>query len=141
MRDLSSSDGVVLPDHLRLSRYGSFLRSTSIDEIPSLFNVLKGELSLVGPRPLLVSYLPLYNEFQLRRHEVPPGITGWAQINGRNEISWDEKFSLDVWYVDNHSFILDLKILFLTIFKVLSRSGINSASHSTMPPFTGNERK
>lgn len=131
-------NGNLLPDQDRLSRVGRFIRSYSIDEIPQLINVLKGDMSLVGPRPLLVKYLPLYNEIQTRRHEVKPGITGWTQVNGRNSISWQEKFELDVWYVDNISLSLDVKILFLTIKEVLLRKGINSSDEKTMPSFNGN---
>lgn len=126
-------------DKDRLTNFGSFLRKTSLDELPSLFNVIKGDMSLVGPRPLLMQYLPLYNKFQKRRHEVKPGITGWAQINGRNAISWQKKFELDVWYVENQSFWLDLKILFLTIYKVFKREGISAEGEATMKPFTGNQ--
>jgi lipopolysaccharide/colanic/teichoic acid biosynthesis glycosyltransferase len=124
-------------DEKRLTDLGKFLRSTSIDEIPELWNVIKGDMSLVGPRPLLMEYLPLYNKEQGRRHEVRPGITGWAQINGRNSISWEEKFKLDVWYVDNQSFWLDLKILFQTVKKVFLREGISAEGEVTMPRFTG----
>jgi lipopolysaccharide/colanic/teichoic acid biosynthesis glycosyltransferase len=127
-----------LPDSLRLTRLGKFLRSTSLDELPELWNVLKGDMSLVGPRPLLVEYLPLYSSRQARRHDVRPGITGWAQVNGRNALSWNEKFELDVWYVDNRSFALDLKILWRTIAAVLARDGISNDGHVTMPPFRGN---
>ncbi len=131
-------NGEYLPDEQRLTRFGRFLRSTSLDELPSLFNVLKGEMSLVGPRPLLMEYLPLYNSFQKRRHEVKPGITGWAQVKGRNSLSWDEKFEKDIWYVDNQSFWLDVKILFLTILVTLKREGISANQHQTMPKFRGN---
>lgn len=127
-----------LPDHERITRLGSFLRKTSLDELPQLLNVLKGDLSLVGPRPLLPEYLPLYNEEQSRRHHVLPGITGWAQVNGRNAITWDEKFKLDVWYVDNWSLVLDFKIILLTILKVLKRSGVNAKENVTMEKFKGN---
>lgn len=137
MRDAYGSDGQLLSDVERLTKLGKFLRSTSLDELPELWNVLKGEMSLVGPRPLLVEYLPLYSIRQLRRHEVRPGVTGWAQVNGRNTLSWEEKFELDVWYVDNRTAWLDLKILFMTIFKVVGREGINSDSNETMPFFTG----
>lgn len=137
MRDAYGSDGQLLSDGERLTKLGKFLRSTSLDELPELWNVLKGEMSLVGPRPLLVEYLPLYSIRQLRRHEVRPGVTGWAQVNGRNTLSWEEKFELDVWYVDNRTAWLDLKILFMTIFKVVCREGINSVSNETMPFFTG----
>ena len=128
-------EGTLLTDELRLTKFGKFLRSTSLDELPSLWNVLKGDMSLVGPRPLLVEYLPLYSAKQARRHEVKPGITGWAQVNGRNAISWDEKFDLDVWYVDNQSIWLDIKILYLTIKKVIVRDGISAQGDATMPPF------
>tara|TARA_B100000212_G_scaffold209241_1_gene158003 strand:+ start:41220 stop:41813 length:594 start_codon:yes stop_codon:yes gene_type:complete len=137
MKSLFGFDGVPLADHKRLTKLGLFLRSTSLDELPSLFNVLIGDMTLVGPRPLLEEYLPLYNGFQFRRHEVKPGITGWAQVNGRNGISWEEKFKLDIWYVDNHSLILDIKILFLTFKKVLLREGIMSDAQETMPKFKG----
>lgn len=130
-------DGSLRPDNERLSQFGKFLRSTSLDELPEIFNVLKGEMSLVGPRPLLVEYLPLYSKKQARRHEVKPGITGWAQVNGRNAISWKQKFELDVWYVDHHSILLDLKILALTIKKAFVRDGISATNHATMPVFRG----
>lgn len=129
--------GVLLPDSVRLTKFGKFLRSTSLDELPSLWSVLKGDMSLVGPRPLLVEYLDLYSENQARRHQVKPGITGWAQVNGRNAISWDEKFDLDVWYVDNKSIWLDIKILWMTIKKVFMRDGINKDGHSTTEKFKG----
>ena len=129
----------LLPDAERLTTLGKILRVTSLDEIPSLFNVLKGEMSLVGPRPLLMEYLSLYSKQQIRRQEVKPGITGWAQINGRNLITWDEKFKLDVWYVDNQSFWLDIKIILLTFFKVVKQEGISQNSHVTMQRFKGNE--
>ncbi len=138
MRDAIDANGDPLPDSERLTRLGRFLRSSSLDELPELWNVLKGDMSLVGPRPLLMEYLPLYSPEQARRHEVRPGITGWAQINGRNAISWDEKFDLDVWYVDNRTLWLDLKIIWLTIRKVLNRDGISAAGEATMPKFTGN---
>ena len=131
----NDTSGILLSDSNRLTRFGEFLRSTSLDELPSLWAVLKGEMSLVGPRPLLVEYLPLYSKKQSRRHEVKPGITGWAQVNGRNAISWDEKFDLDVWYVDNQSIWLDIKILCLTIKKVILRDGISAKGDATMPPF------
>ncbi len=131
--------GKLLPDNNRLTRVGRFMRSTSLDELPQLVNVLKGDMSLVGPRPLLVSYLPLYNEFQERRHEVRPGITGWTQVNGRNSIDWDAKFKLDVWYVDNICFMLDIKILWLTFMSVIKREGINASVNTTMALFTGNK--
>ncbi|MDN3389547.1 sugar transferase [Pseudoalteromonas sp. APC 3691] len=129
--------GNLLPDDKRMTKFGAFLRSTSLDELPGLFNVLKGDMSLVGPRPLLVQYLPLYSTEQARRHNVRPGMTGWAQVNGRNAISWEEKFKLDVWYVDNHSFLLDLKILLLTVKKVFVREGISADGHVTIEPFKG----
>ena len=131
-------DGNLLPDINRLTKFGQLLRLTSLDELPGLWNVLKGDLSLVGPRPLLVEYLPLYSEEQSRRHEVSSGITGWAQVNGRNTISWDEKFELDVWYVDNQSIWLDIKILWLTVVKVIMRDGISQKNHVTMDKFKGN---
>ena len=137
MRDAVDSFGNVLPDSERLTSFGKFLRSTSFDELPELWNVLKGEMSLVGPRPLLMEYLPLYSAEQRRRHEVRPGITGWAQVNGRNTISWEGKFELDVWYVDNRSIWLDLKILFLTIKRVVLRDGVNYNGHVTMKKFRG----
>ncbi|WP_434049421.1 sugar transferase [Marinobacter salarius] len=133
--------GNPLPDSDRITPLGQFLRSTSLDELPELWNVLKGDMSLVGPRPLLMEYLPLYSEEQYRRHEVRPGVTGWAQVNGRNAISWEDKFKLDVWYVDNRSFWLDLKILFLTVKKVLVRDGISGGGEATMSKFTGNSDK
>ena len=137
------SDGNLLHDSDRLTKFGKFLRSTSLDELPGLWNVIKGSMSLVGPRPLLIEYMPLYNSRQARRHDMLPGITGWAQINGRNSITWDKKFDLDVWYVDNQSIWLDIKILWLTIKKVCSRDGINQKKHVTMDKFKGsfkNER-
>jgi sugar transferase EpsL len=137
MSEARGGDDLPLPDELRLSAFGKFLRSTSLDELPELFNVLKGDMSLVGPRPLLVDYLPLYSEEQFRRHEVKPGITGWAQVNGRNAINWEEKFSLDIWYVDNNNFLLDMKILLLTVHKVLKRDGVSAAGEVTMPAFKG----
>ncbi|RIV76045.1 sugar transferase [Pelagerythrobacter aerophilus] len=137
MRDAVDADGVLLPDASRLTPFGCFLRSTSLDELPSLWNVLKGDMSLVGPRPLLMEYLPRYSAEQARRHEVRPGLTGWAQINGRNALSWDEKFALDVWYVDNRSMKLDMQILWLTVLKVLQRDGISADGEATMPKFQG----
>ncbi|HEZ0738359.1 sugar transferase [Neisseria meningitidis] len=139
MRDAIDKDGNPLPDSERLTDFGKKLRATSLDELPELWNVLKGEMSLVGPRPLLMGYLPLYNEFQNRRHEMKPGVTGWAQVNGRNAISWDEKFAHDVWYIDNFSFWLDIKILFLTVKKVFVKEGISAEGEATMPYFTGNK--
>lgn len=138
MTDDRDANGVLLPDNQRLTRIGRFIRSTSIDELPQLINVLKGDMALIGPRPLLVQYLPLYNKKQARRHEVRPGITGWAQVNGRNAISWQQKFEYDVWYVDHISLVLDMKILFLTLKKVFIREGITSQTSSTMELFTGN---
>ena len=138
MTDERGADGELLPDAERLTRVGRFVRSTSIDELPQLINVLKGDMSLIGPRPLLVQYLPLYSTEQARRHDVRPGITGWAQCHGRNAISWGEKFRLDVWYVDNVSLKTDLQIIFITIKKVLCRSDISSATSATMEPFNGN---
>lgn len=138
MTDERDESGNLLPDEKRLTKVGKFVRSSSIDELPQLINVLKGDMALIGPRPLLPQYLPLYNQKQIRRHEVRPGITGWAQVNGRNAISWTKKFELDIWYVDHLSFLLDLKIIFLTIKKVFVREGINSRTSATMEPFTGN---
>jgi sugar transferase EpsL len=137
MTNECDKNGILEPDSVRLTRFGEFLRSTSLDELPGLWNVLKGDMNLVGPRPLLVEYLPLYSERQSRRHEVRPGITGWAQINGRNAISWDKKFDLDVWYVDNQSFWLDIKILWMTVKKVIMRDGISQNNHVTMDKFKG----
>jgi len=139
MNDKKDANGNLLSDAERLTQIGSFIRKTSLDEIPQLINVLKGDMSLVGPRPLLVQYLPLYNPHQTRRHEARPGITGWAQVNGRNAISWKQKFDYDVWYVDNISFELDVKIFFLTIKKVFVREGISADGQATMEPFKGNE--
>lgn len=137
MTDVHDNQGNLLPDAERLTPLGRFLRSTSLDELPELFNVLKGEMSLVGPRPLLMEYLPYYTPEQARRHEVRPGITGWAQVNGRNDLSWGEKFELDLWYVDHCSLRLDLKILWLTLVKVVKREGVSAEGHVTMPKFTG----
>ena len=137
MLDALDAEGRPLPDGERLTPFGRLLRSSSLDELPGLLNVLKGDMSLVGPRPLLMDYLPLYSKEQSRRHEVRPGITGWAQVNGRNALSWPEKFELDVWYVDNRSVWLDLKILWLTLLKVVRRDGISAAGEATMPRFTG----
>lgn len=139
MTDERDENGELLPDEVRLTKFGKFLRSTSIDELPELFNILKGDMSVIGPRPLLVRYLPRYNEYQHRRHEVRPGLSGWAQVNGRNAISWQEKFNLDVEYVDNYSFFMDIKILFMTVINVLKRDGINSETSATMEEFMGNE--
>lgn len=138
MKDVKDKYGDDLPDFDRVTRLGSFLRATSLDELPELINVIKGEMSLVGPRPLLKQYLSIYNDEQIRRHDVLPGITGLAQVNGRNSLTWNEKFELDVWYVDNRSFLLDLKILFLTIYKVVKRDGINQNKSITMEYFNGN---
>ena len=137
MTDARGPDGALLPDADRLTPFGRFLRATSLDELPELWNVLKGDMSLVGPRPLLMEYLPLYSPEQARRHAVRPGVTGWAQVNGRNTLSWDDKFKLDVWYVDHRSLWLDLKILWLTVRKVLVREGISAAGEATMGKFTG----
>jgi lipopolysaccharide/colanic/teichoic acid biosynthesis glycosyltransferase len=139
MTDARDIAGRLLPDSERLTAFGQFLRSTSLDELPELWNVLKGDMSLVGPRPLLMEYLPLYTPHQARRHEVRPGITGLAQVNGRNSLSWEEKFDLDVWYVDNQSFLLDMKILLLTVKKVLLREGISASGEATMSKFTGSQ--
>lgn len=138
MTDERDEKGELLPDADRLTKVGRFVRSTSIDELPQLINVLKGDMALIGPRPLLVQYLPLYSPEQARRHEVRPGISGWAQCHGRNSISWTEKFKLDVWYVDHVSLMTDLKVIFITIGKVLKRDGISEEGHATMEPFTGN---
>ena len=139
MLNSRDSDGKLLPDNKRITRFGRFLRSSSLDELPELFNVFIGDMSFVGPRPLLVEYLPLYNKIQARRHEVRPGITGWAQINGRNAISWEEKFKFDIFYVDKVSLLFDIKIFILTVLSVLKRKDINSSSDDTMPPFTGSK--
>ena len=139
MTDARGPDGALLPDADRLTPFGRFLRATSLDELPELWNVLKGDMSLVGPRPLLMEYLPLYSPQQARRHEVRPGITGWAQVNGRNAIGWEDKFTLDVWYVDHRSLWLDIKILWLTVKKVLVREGISADGEATMGRFTGSK--
>lgn len=139
MRDAVDAQGNALPDDQRLTPFGQFLRSTSLDELPELWNVLKGDMSLVGPRPLLMEYLPLYSPEQARRHEAKPGVTGWAQINGRNAISWEDKFKLDVWYVDNQSLWLDIRILLLTVKKVVVRDGISADGEATMTRFTGSK--
>lgn len=139
MLDAEDKHGSPLPDDQRMTPFGAFLRSTSLDELPELWNVLKGDMSLVGPRPLLMEYLPLYSREQFRRHEVRPGVTGWAQVNGRNAISWEDKFKLDIWYVDNRSFWLDIKILLLTVKKVLVRDGISGEGEVTMSKFTGKD--
>jgi len=138
MTNECDKNGALKPDSARLTKFGQFLRSTSLDELPGLWSTLKGDMSLVGPRPLLIEYLPLYSKKQSRRHEIKPGITGWAQVNGRNAISWDEKFRLDVWYVDNQTIWLDLKIIWLTLKKVIVRDGISASNDATMPTFTGN---
>ena len=140
MTDARNSDGQLLPDDVRLTKLGLFLRRSSLDELPQLFNVIKGDISLVGPRPLLMEYLPLYSAEQARRHAVRPGITGWAQVNGRNAISWEQKFALDVWYVDHQSFWLDMKILALTVKKVLIKEGISAQGMETMPRFLGSDK-
>lgn len=140
MNDKKNAQGLLLDDVHRLTKIGSFVRKTSLDEIPQLLNVIKGDMSLIGPRPLLVQYLPLYNETQRQRHNIRPGITGWAQINGRNAISWSQKFEYDVWYVDNCSFLLDIKILFLTIKKVFVSEGISQVGEATMEVFNGNNK-
>lgn len=137
MSDERDAQGNLLPDEQRLTRLGSFLRKTSLDELPELFNVLKGDMSLVGPRPLLMEYLPLYTPEQMRRHEVKPGITGWAQVNGRNHLSWEDKFKMDVWYVDHLSFWLDIRILLITLWKVIKREGISQDGHATAEKFRG----
>lgn len=139
MTNERNDSGELLPDKERLPSVGRYIRSLSLDELPQLFNVLKGEMSFVGPRPLLVEYLPLYDDEQKRRHDVKPGITGWAQVNGRNALSWEDKFKLDVWYVDNQSLWLDLKILLLTVKKVVKRDGISNTGEATMSKFTGNQ--
>lgn len=140
MRNAFDVKGEPLPDSQRMTPLGNFLRSSSLDELPELWNVLKGDMSIVGPRPLLMEYLPLYNSRQFRRHEVRPGVTGWAQVNGRNALSWEQKFELDVWYIENRSLILDLKILLLTIKKVIKRDGISASGEVTMSKFTGNKQ-
>jgi lipopolysaccharide/colanic/teichoic acid biosynthesis glycosyltransferase len=139
MTDSKGPEGELLPDKDRLTRFGRFLRASSLDELPELWNVLTGKMSLVGPRPLLMEYVPLYNEQQMRRHNVRPGITGWSQVNGRNAIGWDEKFALDIWYVDNQSMLLDIKILFMTVGSILRRDGINASENVPMPKFTGSK--
>jgi lipopolysaccharide/colanic/teichoic acid biosynthesis glycosyltransferase len=139
MRDAVDARGSPLPDEQRLTGLGRLLRATSMDELPSLWNVFKGEMSLVGPRPLLLEYLPLYDDMQRRRHEVRPGVTGWAQVNGRNNISWQRKFELDVWYVENRSFLLDMKIIGMTMLKIISRDGISKEGHATTDKFLGNK--
>lgn len=137
MREARDANGSMLSDAARLTRFGKFLRASSLDELPELWNVLKGDLSLVGPRPLLIDYLPLYSAEQARRHEVKPGITGWAQVNGRNTLTWEEKFMFDLWYVENRSMMLDLRILLITMLQVMRRKGISNEGHATMPEFKG----
>jgi lipopolysaccharide/colanic/teichoic acid biosynthesis glycosyltransferase len=137
MSDARDASGALLPDAERLTRFGRFLRASSLDELPSLFNVLRGEMSLVGPRPLLVDYLPLYSPEQARRHEVRPGLTGWAQVKGRNHLSWDDRLALDIWYVDHRSFWLDIRILFMTVGRVLGRKGVSAPGSATMTRFEG----
>ena len=141
MSDERDKNGNLLPDEDRLSKMGQFIRKTSLDELPQLFNVLKGEMSFVGPRPLLIEYLPLYNKEQKKRHNVKPGITGWAQVNGRNAISWEQKFTYDVWYVEHQSFLLDMKIMWMTFLKVIKRSDVSSSSSVTMEKFKGNSNE
>lgn len=141
MKNIYDSNGLILSDDLRISKFGKFLRSTSMDELPELWNVLKGDMSLVGPRPLLIEYIPLYTLDQSRRHNVKPGITGWAQINGRNSLNWDEKFLLDIWYVDNRTFCLDIKILFITVLKVLYRENISSVGEVSSTKFLGTSER
>jgi len=140
MLNTTESNGHLLPDQERITPFGSFLRRSSLDEFPELWNVLKGDMSLVGPRPLLMEYLPLYSAKERRRHDMRPGITGWAQVNGRNGISWEDKFKYDIWYIENHSFWLDAKIVLITIKKVLMREGVSAAGDATMPKFTGNKQ-
>ncbi|NPV40622.1 MAG: sugar transferase [Anaerolineae bacterium] len=141
MRDARGADGELLPDEQRITRLGAFLRRSSLDELPEFLNVLKGDMSVVGPRPLLVQYLERYSPQQARRHDVLPGITGWAQVNGRNALTWEEKFALDVWYVDHWSFWLDMRIILLTVWKIFKREGISQPGHATMPEFMGNSTK
>lgn len=141
MTDEKDENGELLPDEVRLTKFGQFLRSTSLDELPELFNILKGDMSVIGPRPLLVRYLPRYNSHQKRRHEVRPGLSGWAQVNGRNTISWEDKFNMDVEYVDNYSLLMDIKILLMTVVNVLKHDGISSETSVTMEEFMGNEEK
>lgn len=141
MTDERDENGELLPDEVRLTKFGKFLRSTSIDELPELFNILKGDMSVIGPRPLLVEYIPRYNEHQHRRHEVRPGLSGWAQVNGRNTVSWEDKFDMDVHYVDNYSFAMDVKILFMTVLNVIKKEGISSETSATMEVFMGTSEK
>ncbi|ENC6657304.1 sugar transferase [Aeromonas hydrophila] len=141
MKDAVDAQGNLLPDSERMTSFGNKLRNSSLDELPELWNVLKGEMSLVGPRPLLMQYLPLYSKEQARRHEMRPGVTGWAQVNGRNTISWEEKFKFDVWYIENYSFSLDIRILLLTIKKVFAKEGISAKGHVTIEPFTGSKQE
>lgn len=141
MTDERDENGELLPDEVRLTKFGQFLRNTSIDELPELINILKGDMSVIGPRPLLVQYIPLYNKHQARRAEVKPGLSGWAQVNGRNSVTWEDKFEMDVYYVDNYSLALDLKILFMTVKNVIKREGISSDTSATMEPFTGTSEK
>ncbi len=141
MTDERDENGELLPDEVRLTKFGQFLRNTSIDELPELINILKGDMSVIGPRPLLVQYIPLYNEHQARRAEVKPGLSGWAQVNGRNSVTWEDKFDMDVYYVDNYSLALDIKILFMTVKNVIKREGISSDTSATMEPFTGTPEK
>lgn len=141
MTDERDENGELLPDEVRLTKFGKFLRNTSIDELPELINILKGDMSVIGPRPLLVQYIPLYNEHQARRAEVKPGLSGWAQVNGRNSVTWEDKFDMDVYYVDNYSLALDIKILFMTVKNVIKREGISSDTSATMEPFTGTPEK
>ncbi len=140
MLDVKNEQGKLLPDDQRMTKFGAFLRSTSLDELPNLFNVLKGDMSLVGPRPLLVEYLPLYNKEQTRRHSIRPGVTGWAQVNGRNMISWEDRFKFDIWYIDNQSFWLDIKILFFTVKKIFFREGIIADGSLIIEPFKSSDR-
>jgi lipopolysaccharide/colanic/teichoic acid biosynthesis glycosyltransferase len=140
MSEARGEDGEPLPDHVRLGSFGRWLRATSLDELPELWNVLRGDMSVVGPRPLLMQYLPLYDDQQFRRHEMKPGVTGWAQVMGRNALSWEQKFAFDLWYVENWGFWLDLKVIWLTIVTIVRREGISAAGEATMPPFTGRPR-
>jgi sugar transferase EpsL len=141
MNDTKDVSGILLPDHLRLTAVGKCIRRFSLDELPQLFNILKGDMSFVGPRPLLTEYMPRYTEEQARRHDVKPGITGWTQVNGRNAISWEEKFELDIWYVNNRDFMLDMKILWMTLVKTLKGEGVSAEGYATMPEFTGSDTK